>query len=330
MFEKIHSRLDSNKFITVEGGCDFLVDEVDGFMVQGWTTDHQVPAFSAVYSGQVQLFGTQTGTSHYGDQQFYGKLAQGFNFGIQTGRVSLWLAYNLANANADRLMAADYVKSLGKMRNRLKDFMSFGEMRRPLDVVGSIPTLSYSVNDAGTSTPVMLPAIQTSTWQQKDSVVVVFANSRIQSPAGTAGGVIPFSFQFVGTDYGLGGNLTVQIITPTTDSTVLTVGNTFSRNVDLPNLGLVAYLIKGHPAVNIDEAELPTLNIYPNPTHTSFSIDCQEEGPIKVSIYNNLGQLVLEKVTTNKVVNVANIPGGIYTVSIWLNEVQHISKLIKQ
>ena len=149
MFSKIHNSVDSGKFITTEGGCDFLANEVDGFMVQGWESNHLVPAFSVVYAGKVQLFGTLTGSSHYGEQRFYGRPTQGFCFGSQTGRQSIWLTSNLANANDDRLMAANFVKSLAKMRHKLKYFMSFGEMKHPLSIAGSIPEISFSVYDYG-------------------------------------------------------------------------------------------------------------------------------------------------------------------------------------
>jgi hypothetical protein len=243
MFENIHDTIPLNRFITVEGGCDFLADEVDGFMVQGWTTNGLVPAFPVVYSGRIQLFGNQTGTSHYGDQQFYGKLAQGFSFGIQTGRQSIWITSNLANASEEKLMAAGFVKRLGKMRHRLKDFISFGTMKRSLPLSGSIPELTYTVKDFGNSVLVTLPAITSSLWQNEDGMVAVFTNATMPTPPNTQGEEISFSFSFDSSNYGINEPISIRVITDTDEGEFTPVSNMFTRNVALNSLAIVAFMV---------------------------------------------------------------------------------------
>lgn len=243
MFEHIHDTIPASRFITVEGGCDFLADEVDGFMVQGWTTSDLVPAFSAVYSGRVQLFGTLTGTSHYGDQQFYGKLAQAFSFGIQTGRQSIWIASNLANASEEKLMAAGFVKRLGKMRHRLKDFISFGTMKRPLPLSGTIPELTYTVKDFGNSVQVTLPAITSSLWQNEEGIVAVFTNATMPTPPNTQGEELTFAFSFDSSSYGINEPISLRVITDVSEGEFTPASNVFTRNVTLSSLETAAFII---------------------------------------------------------------------------------------
>lgn len=249
MFTNIHNTIPTDRFLTVEGGCDYLVDEVDAFMVQGWTAEHQVPAWGAIYTGQVQMFGTKTGGGEYGSQLFYSKLAQGFSFGVQTGRQFIWLSI-WPEATPVKAMASSYVRNLGRMRYKLRDFMSYGEMKRPIDITGAIPDMSYEIFDWGgerSAVNIVEPAIQKSVWQSGNRVVVVFVNAEMPNVPNGVGTDINFSFNFVGSDYGLGGDLTIQEITPTTDGAITPIGNSFTQDVTLSSLQQVAYIISSEP-----------------------------------------------------------------------------------
>jgi len=338
MFEGMHNSIPTDKFLTTEGGNDFLADEVDAFMVQGWTTDHQVPAWQAIYTGKVQLFGTKTGGSHYGLQKFYGRLAQGFAYGVQTGRQFMWLAIN-PEANVDKQMASSYVKTLSNMRYKLRDFMSYGEMKRPiipesLPAGTTIPTITYDVYDWGGHrdfVSVTTSAIQKSVWQNANEVVVLFVNGRIQSPAGTVGGNINFEFDFNPNDYGLTGDITIQEITPSSDGAILAVDNdTFPKDVNLQNLELVAYKISGDANLSMLDENVVIPTIYPNPTKDLFKINHDADDIEYVKLYNSLGQLVLTATPENKIVDVSNLVNGFYIVSIQTVEKEYISKLIKE
>ncbi len=341
LFENIHTTIPTDNFLTVEGGHEFLVDEVDGFMVQGWQTDNQVPAWQAVFAGKAQLFGTLTGGSQYPLQEFYGRLGQAFTFGVQTGRQFLGLAISQGNDNT--LMAANYVKALSRMRYKLRNFMSYGEMKRPIipesSTGSAIPTITYTINDrcghadhSGHGVKeITTSAIQKSVWQNDNEVVVVFANTRIQSPAGVTGGAISFKFDFNGTDYGFTGSVTVQKLTPTTDGDIETENNTFTKNVILNNLELVAYKITSNNTVSIETEEIPDLVIYPNPTENSFRINYDTDDIVNLKLYNSLGQLVITTIPENKIVDISMLPSGVYIVSIRTeNHKKYISKLIKE
>ena len=335
MLKKIHDSIPYGDFITVEGGCDYLADQVDAFMVQGWQTDNQVPAWQAIYTGKVQLFGTLTGASMYGDQRFYGRLSQAFTYGVQTGRQFIWLAIN-PSQTTDKLMAANYVKSLGRLRYKLRDFMSYGEMKRPIKVNGTIPDISYTVRDWGgcrCTHTITNPAIRSTVWQSDTSVIVLFANGRIQSQPGVPGGNINFTFDFNPADYGLKGALTIQRITPTLDDTIISIINApFQKSVSLANLDLVAYKIVGESGVYIKTSKNDKLNhieIFPNPSHEFFTIKHNRKIE-QVQIFNGLGQLVLTTNANNNVVDIRKLSKGIYVVVIKDDKAQYMSKLIKE
>jgi len=339
LFENIHTTIPMDNFLTVEGGHEFLVDEVDGFMVQGWQTDNQVPAWQAVFSGKTQLFGTLTGGSQYPLQEFYGRLGQGFTFGVQTGRQFIGLA--IFQGNDDTLMAANYVKALSRMRYKLRNFMSYGEMKRPIipesSTGSAIPTITYTINDrcghadhSGHGVKeITTSAIQKSVWQNDNEVVVVFANTRIQSPAGVMGGAIPFEFDFNGIDYGFVGDVAIQKLTPTSDGNIETENNAFTKNVILHNLELVAFKITGDNSASTESEDIPDLVIYPNPTENTFTFNYNTNGIVNVKLYNSLGQLVITTIPENKIVDVSMLPNGVYIVSIQTeNNKKYVSKLI--
>jgi hypothetical protein len=246
MLTRIHDSIPQDVFITAEGGCDLLADQVDAFMIQGWTTDHQVPAWQAIYTGKVQLFGTKTGGSQYGNQQFYAKLAQGYIFGVQTGRQYIWLSI-YPESNSDKSMAAHFVKRLGRMRYKLKDFMSYGEMKKPLELSGNIPDLTYHVWDWGGHrgyVDVTYPAIQNSVWQHGDSVVVSLMNASIPDQSNVIDDSLGCSFSFTGSNYGLTGALAVTEITEDAKGKTFYVPNSFTQNVTIRSITPKAYLIR--------------------------------------------------------------------------------------
>ena len=233
MFERIHDSVPAGKFVTVEGGTDYLADEVDGFLTSGWTTTYLVPAFQAVYGGKVQFFGTATWTSNYHNQSFYCKQSQAFVNNIQPGRFSLWIIFD---QNAD--LARPFIRNIATMRYKLKDFMSFGTLLKPIEITGNIPDITSTWYEYGNPVEVTISAIQRNIYQSKngDAVCVVFANASMTDS-------LNFSFDFTGDDYGLSGDLFLCRITETENDSIVTVSNGFTVNTGLAPMTSVAYII---------------------------------------------------------------------------------------
>ncbi len=235
MFTKIRNTIAPGKFVIVEGAADYMADKVDGFLTDGWLTNNLVPAFQAVYGGRVQLVGKKTGTSRYHNQSFYCKLGQAFVQGIEPGRQSLWIVHD---TNADR--ARPFIKNIATMRYKLRNYLAFGTMLKPLALSGSIPMITSSWTDYGTPVAVTLPAIQTGLYREigTGNIAAVFVNSSMSK-------TINFSFTFNGRDYGCSGKLNLHKITATKNNAPGQENNTFTKTVTLDPLNTVAYMIDG-------------------------------------------------------------------------------------
>ena len=159
---------------------------------------------------------------------------------------------------------------------------------------------------------------------------MVFANTRIQSPAGVTGGGIPFKFDFDGSDYGFTGDLTVQKITPITDGTIDTESITFTKNVILHNLEVVAFKITGDNSASLKPEKRTNLVIFPNPVKNSFKINYNNKDLVSVKLYNTLGRLVLDRLPNDKIVDISMLSDGFYMVLIQTKNKEFIAKLIKK
>ncbi len=234
LISNVHTSIPANRFVTTEGACDYLLDEVDGCLVDPWDKANMVPAYPSVYSGKVQLFGTQTGVSTYNKASFYAQLAQTFSFGIQPGRFTTYIM-NDPNAEAT---ARPFVRQLARMRYRLHPFMSFGEMKYPPAVNPTNPAVIPEITSNWGSGDVTISSLQTSLWQKGDSIAFVFVNASMTEDE------LNFNFNVNGSNFGIAGNLFVREITENSDGTNTTVNNSFTQNVTLGAMEIKAYIIK--------------------------------------------------------------------------------------
>jgi hypothetical protein len=73
-------------------------------------------------------------------------------------------------------------------------------------------------------------------------------------------------------------------------------------------------------------------NIYPNPATTRLTIDLNEAGNANVTIYNILGQAIIEE-TLNDIsnsINIAELSSGLYFVKVNQNGRNHTVKISKE
>jgi len=333
MFEKIHGTIGENKFVTVEGGVDYLADEVDGFLTDGWQTDNMVPAFQAVYSGKVQTFGTRTGTGSYNNQSFYCRLAQTFVYGTIPGRF-----YTSLVSSSSARSAYLFVKKIANLRYKLTDYMSFGEMLKPVDIDRSgIPTITSTWIDYGTDIPVTISALQSSFWKNKDEtkVAVVFANASMSQ-------TLNFTFDFDGNAHGVYGKLQVQKITANSNGSIKTEENSFSKNVSIPPMEVMAYIIEPDSMLS-DIKEITKVKTYsleqnyPNPFNPDTQIDfyIPVAGNTDLEIYNVLGQKVATLVNRKLQAgsysfrfNAGDLPSGVYIYRLQSKTFSKVKKML--
>ena len=245
LIQNIHdnNNVPSDRFVTVEGGCDYLLDVVDGVMVGAWDQPNIVPAYSAIYAGKVQMFGTTTVTSIYDDPSFYTQYAQSFSFGIQPGRFTTWFA---SDPNSEE-KARPFIRSLGRMRYKLRNFMSFGEMKYPPTVnpinPNPIPTITSDWdglepdNWSDHIRMVTISQLQKSLWKSEDGIAFVFVNASMTDD-------LEFSFDVNGAEYGLAGDLLIREITADVDGDNEIKDNVFQEVVQLAPMQTKAFIIE--------------------------------------------------------------------------------------
>ncbi len=240
MFEGMHKSIDDDKFILSEGANDFLVDEVDGFLTEEFVTHNQVPAMMAVYGGKVQFIGPTLGWSLYrpndnpDSEAFYGRLAQSFSYGIQIGRIYMSVAWRKDSQRT--LRAANYLKQLARLRVKFKEFLSFGQMQKPLKIDGDIPTVEFTASKLnGYKKGIKIPAIQTSTWSNGKNILVTFINAKSED--------ITFSFDFDSKTYGINESISIKEVTQNNDGTYENISNQFTKTVTLKGQDGVGFIV---------------------------------------------------------------------------------------
>ncbi len=324
MFEKMHAAVAEDKFFTSEGNCDFIADEVDGFLAQQWRIDNLVPAFQAVYSGKVQYFGTIAG--HNGDQRYFAEYANSFVNGVQPGRF-----YPSTVTNS---VTAPYVRKMGRMRYKLKEYLSFGRMLKPIEIDRS------GIDDITTNWgkgPVTISALQASLWKNsaESKAMLLLANASVSK-------TINFNLNFDGASRGLYGKLKIQRITESSEGNILTKENSFSMNIQIQPKDIIAYVIEPDSIeTDVKEENLKLAykleQNYPNPFNPSTVIgfSLAKAGNTRVEVYNMLGQKVATLLNkelgagSHKVkFNGSNLSSGIYFYKLQSDNFISIKKMI--
>ena len=323
MFEKMHAALEPDKFLTSEGNCDFIADEIDAFLAQQWRRPNQVPAFQAVYSGKVMVFGTKGGTT--GNTKYYSMYANSFVNGVVPGRFYI---------SAITRPTKTYVKKMGTMRNKLKEYLSFGRMLKPIAIDKS--GISNISTDWGMG-PLTISALQTSFWKNRNGnkTMVLFANASMTK-------TLNFNLDFDGSSRDLQGQLRIQKITEDTDGEIVSKDNSFSMNITVQPLDLIAYIIEpdsigtGLKDENI-KLDYKLEQNYPNPFNpsTAISFTLPKAGLTKLSVFNFLGKEVA--VLENKEIlsgsyeykfDASNLSSGIYFYKLQSNNYTLIKKMM--
>ena len=335
MLVGMHNVTPANVFYTAEGGCDYLNDEMDGLYVIAWKSNGMVPAYTAVYSGRVQIFGNKFGTdSWYDTPRFYSLFAQAFNYGFQPGGVTLGLPSNLNTP--ERTTSMEYLRELATLRFKLREFMSFGTMLKPLLDVSGRPTITtnWSVRYVNMIT---ISALQQSIWKNKDDdkVLITFAN------ASTTATLNNVTIDIQGSTYGLAGNLSVQRIREGNNDNAVTEPNHFVRTISLAPEEVYCIVLESTLAKKTSEEETKLVykldQNYPNPFNptTVINFTIPNAGNTKVEVFNILGQKVMTLLNENLEVgshkvefNASNLTSGIYFYKLQSNNFTSIKKMM--
>lgn len=123
MLTRIRKDMPPGCMLTTECTAEPYARWVDGLLSWDWQYDGQVPAFSAVYGGALQLFGRAYGAGPTADLALRQKVGQQLVFGEQLG----WLNPNILN----RKESAAFLRRAARLRWRFRRYFHAGEMARP-------------------------------------------------------------------------------------------------------------------------------------------------------------------------------------------------------
>ncbi len=245
MFSEMHKSSKSwTPFISEEAN-DFLADEVDAFLTIGYSTNNMVPALSSVYAWKVQIIWMPMWWSDYkwenttDSTRFYARLAQSFSFWVQQWRY--WMGL-VSNKHTRTQKVAQFVKTLAKLRIRLKDFFSFGYMLKPLKLKWYIPKIDFKpyYYPALYQEEVVISGIQTSTWTNSKDILIIFINAFAPDTKKD----INFSFEFNAKNYWINDKIIkIKEIIGDSSTNYKDITNTFKKNITLWPASVKAYII---------------------------------------------------------------------------------------
>ncbi|HEX7413481.1 MAG TPA: T9SS type A sorting domain-containing protein, partial [Bacteroidia bacterium] len=106
--------------------------------------------------------------------------------------------------------------------------------------------------------------------------------------------------------------------------TTTVTSNTLS--ISLPALSTTAIILKGAATTGISQVSAINnqVNIYPNPTNGSISIQSTKE-LAAIVIYNSLGEIMLEQTMLKTTIDISSLQNGVYFITLKDKQQQTIS-----
>lgn len=156
------------KMLTTECNAEPYAHLFDGYLTWHWQYQNQIPLFSAVYGGKVQMFGRAYRGGATKDLALRMKAAQSLVFGEQIG----WIDPNVYKDP----IGGPFIRRMARLRYALKDYLAVGDMARPPRVVGDIPKVTADWQWSG-EWIVTTDALLSGVWRAKDGrVALIFVN----------------------------------------------------------------------------------------------------------------------------------------------------------
>jgi hypothetical protein len=109
-----------------------FLSKFDGYLTWHWQYQDQVPAFSVVYGGKIQMFGRSYSRDAMRGQALRMKAGQQLVFGEQIGWVE-------SAAVLEEPESLEFLRRMGLLRRRFHRYFSAGRMFRPPVLLGENP-----------------------------------------------------------------------------------------------------------------------------------------------------------------------------------------------
>lgn len=188
MLTAIRRAMPPDTMLTTECNGEPFMRWFDGYLTWHWQHDGQVPAFPAVYGGAIQMFGRAYRGGETKDLALHMKAGQQFVFGEQLG----WLDPGIMSEKEN----AEFFRALVRLRAKFNRYFSAGEMARPPQLLGDMPTVKADwqwEKDWWVTTD----AVLTGAWAlpKEKRLVLLFVNASDQPVTAT--------LRFDGSRYGI-------------------------------------------------------------------------------------------------------------------------------
>ncbi|WCJ60633.1 DUF6259 domain-containing protein [Fontisphaera persica] len=169
MLNHLHAAKLPHQILTTECNAEPFLRWFDGYLTWHWQYEGQVPLFPAVYGGAIQMFGRAYRGGPSKDLALRMKAAQQLCWGEQLG----WLEPTLAREPQNFAFFTNAVW----LRWHLRRYFYAGQMARPPQLVGDIPTVTADWQWSGVW-PVSTPALMAGAWHlpAENKLVLLFAN----------------------------------------------------------------------------------------------------------------------------------------------------------
>jgi hypothetical protein len=218
MLDNIHAAIPHDAMLTSECNAEPFLRWFDGYLSWHWQFQDQVPAFSAIYGGTIQLFGRAYRGGTTRDLALRMKAGQQLVFGEQIG----WITPDILESTN----GMPFLKRMANLRWKLSPYFHQGRMERPPILQGEVPNVTADWQWSG-EWPVTIAAIQTGAWRipHENRLALVFVNVDKKPHAAT------FDLDLI--DYGLSGeHFAVEMVGPDTPDATWQTGRRLKQTVE--------------------------------------------------------------------------------------------------
>ncbi len=176
MIEKIREKKPEENFYFSEMNAEPFMKHFDGFLTWVWVTGNEVPAFSAIYQGYIQLFGRCTVGLKKDDFEFFKYCtAQSFVCGQQIGWCKADIVYSPKHI--------EFLKNVVQVRYQYHELFNSAKMLRPPFVKTNVPKFK-STSGLWFNEDIEYEYVLSGAWQYRNKEkTVIFAINYAEEPA---------------------------------------------------------------------------------------------------------------------------------------------------
>ncbi len=161
MMERLNAQKPADRYYFTECNAEPYVSSFDGLLTWMWVYGGQVPAFSAVYGGYVQLIGRCTIGRKKDDFEFFKHSVAGC---LHYGQVMGWCKADIVYSEKH----ITFLKPFVKLREKYCEFFQGAEMEKPPAVISDLPdkTTGPALWFEG---DIVMPQVGASLWKNRAS-----------------------------------------------------------------------------------------------------------------------------------------------------------------